>query len=174
MQKISFDNLERNVLLEDDEQIIWQEKPSKLEYILEKNSFPLAFVLFWFSFDAIMFLSMVFTTKDIKEFIMFLFFISLHMLPVWIWLGITINLLRELKQVNYCVTNKKIIITDAKTTLKTTFENIKDITFSESKFLKRGTITFATSNNGNIKFAGIKDVTKKYATIRLIIDNAGK
>lgn len=174
MQKLSLDGLGRNVLIDDDEQVIWHEKPDKNKYALEHENIPWPFVLFWFGIDLIAVIIMLAEFENLTEVLFTLFAIGLHMFPVWYWLYSIIKALKEMKFLNYCLTNKKVILTTEKTTTKILYSDITDIVFSETKWTRTGDITFKTKNNQTVRFAGIKYPSKKYATIRLIVDNYSK
>ena len=170
MKKISFDGLSRNVLFDDDENIIWQERPNKFNYITSNNVIPLVFTIIWLSFDTIGIVSVTIAMKDPSDFLPLLFFFAIHMIPVWIWIGSAIKLAKEYKSINYILTNKKVIATNDKTTLKINYKDVSDVSFSEARISKRGDITIK-GNGQPIKFCGLKNASKQYATIRLIIDN---
>ena len=170
MKKITFNGLGRNVLFDDDEYIIWQEKPSRLNYIIINNMIPTFFAAIWLIFDSIGIIAVILSIKDNPGLISTLLFFAIHMMPVWLWIGSAIKLGMEYDSINYVVTNKKIISTDSKTTLKIGFQEVTDVTFTETKFSKRGDITFKGKGQP-IKFCGLKNASKQYSTIRLIIDN---
>ncbi len=170
MQKTTFEGLNRSGWLDDDEEIIWQFKPTALHYIIGKNAIPWPFALLWAGFDSI-FLIAFSIGSSLKEIWPALFFLAIHMMPVWIFIGSAIKLSIEHKAINYILTNKRVIETDKSTTLKALFNEINDVSFSESPISKLGAITFKVTNKQTIKFDGIKHPSKLYSTIRLIIDN---
>ena len=174
MQKISFNGLDRNVLLDDDEQILFQEKPVKFFFITRKNKVPWLLALIWFLFDFTAIIVIGIDTKELLEFLLTLVGISFHMIPCWIWLAGALSRNKEYKAINYIVTNKRIIATNISTTLKASFSEITEVNFSETKHSKIGAISFSVPKKQTIKFEGIKNPSKKYANIRLVVDNGIK
>ena len=173
MQKTSLKGLNRNVLLDDDEKIIWDFKPKALPYIIRKNSIPWPFAIIWTLFDSIFFIAAI-STGDLKEMLPMLGFLAIHMMPVWIFVGSAIKLAIEHHAIHYCITNKRVIETNSKTTVKFLFSEIDDVGFYENPISKVGIVYFSKKNKQTINFEGIKNPSKLYPTIRLIIDNQEK
>lgn len=89
------------------EHILWSGKPKKTPFILSHSltMMPIAIVWIWFDFTAI---SSIFSSGDIQWFL--LGFFTLHLMPVWIWLGSLITAPKRWCNTNYYVTNRRIII----------------------------------------------------------------
>lgn len=98
-------------MLDDGEQILWQGKPNKKSYILSNFLKMLPIALLWLAFDSTFIVLIVQNFNEIGAFIwLFIVFFAFHLMPVWIWLGNFIKSIIEIKNIEYAVTDKKIII----------------------------------------------------------------
>lgn len=95
------------------ENVVWNGKPKKSCFVLECIFNPaLGFSIIWFLFDMI-FMSAVLnaTTSTSPGRYFVLIFISLHMMPVWMYLGGIISSIRKYRNTEYVVTDRGIYIT---------------------------------------------------------------
>ncbi len=98
-------------LLEDQEEIFWEGKPKKSAYILGAVVKMLPIVLIWLLFDGAFIYLICRFAKSLGAFIWVLIvFFILHLAPVWIWLANIITSSLQHKNIQYVITNKKIII----------------------------------------------------------------
>lgn len=93
------------------EEILWHGKPNKKCFILESifNSF-LPFALLWGGIDFGILGSVVMVATSKEEIIPMLFFLVLHMMPVWIYIGGIMCSVLRYKHTEYAVTNKSIYV----------------------------------------------------------------
>ena len=111
-----FDNYaksELELMVGSNEKILWKGKPDKSCFILEGIFNPmLPFALVWFLFDSVFiaaFLGDATISKTSTVFPMLpLIFFFLHLMPVWIYLGGIIFVLRRYKHIEYIVTDKGV------------------------------------------------------------------
>jgi len=108
-QKNSIDDV-----LNDDEKILWRGAPNPKSYVLSAmlKMFPIALV--WLIFDG-MFIFIITSgmiSGDIPLTILAFVipFFLLHLTPVWIWIGRTVKAFREVKNIEYAITDKRIIV----------------------------------------------------------------
>lgn len=101
-------------LLLDGEEILWRGKPNKRVLKLESIFSALPIVIIWVAFDAFI-ISVIISTMLNEVFSSgLLFFIIpffiLHLAPVWFWIGNIIKATKGYKNIDYAITNKRIII----------------------------------------------------------------
>ena len=101
-------------ILQEGEEILWQGTPYKKAFVLEPFLRFMPIALFWLAIDVVMIVVMfkfVFAQnfENPMKYIMIPFFI-LHLMPVWIWVGSLIKKSLEHKNVEYVVTNRRIVI----------------------------------------------------------------
>ncbi len=109
MQVNSIDDLVTN-----DENILWRDKPNRKAFIWSKVLTMLPFALIWILFDGF-FIGFMFAGGIIYELpwyvILFLVvFFLVHLTPFWIWLSNVITSGIQVKNMEYCLTDKRIII----------------------------------------------------------------
>ena len=108
--------------LDKDEKILWRGMPKKTCYALQnsKSGIPFIFALIWLCFDMLAIIASVFgflKSTDPNSIFLLLFvfgFLAIHMIPVWIWLHGYFKARREVYQVQYIITNKRLITFDGK------------------------------------------------------------
>ena len=109
MQKNNIDDV-----VNSDEKILWRGKPNAKSYVLAAMVKMLPVALIWIAFDGtfIFFITMGMTRGDIPLGILgfVIPFFLLHLTPVWVWLANTVKAVREVKNLEYAVTDKRIII----------------------------------------------------------------
>lgn len=109
MQKNNIDDV-----VNSDEKILWRGKPNAKSYVLAAMVKMLPIALIWIAFDGtfIFFITMGMTQGQIPLGILgfVIPFFLLHLTPVWIWIANTVKAVREVKNLEYAVTDKRIII----------------------------------------------------------------
>ncbi|MBQ8248070.1 MAG: PH domain-containing protein [Lachnospiraceae bacterium] len=96
-------------VLFDGEEILWRGKPQKLCYILKSFGRLLPAALIFLAFD-VFFIGIIASTGAFAEMWPFLvFFFAFHLLPVWKCIGKLITANLEYKNVEYAITNRRII-----------------------------------------------------------------
>ena len=101
---------ELELMVGSNEEIFWKGKPNKRCFILEGIFNPLLpFALVWFLFDSIFIVSTAMETKTTGTIPIFsIIFLLFHLMPVWIYLGGIIFVLRRYKHTEYIVTDKGV------------------------------------------------------------------
>lgn len=109
MQKNNIDDV-----VNSDEKVLWRGKPNAKSYVLAAMVKMLPMALIWIAFDGtfIFFITMGMTQGQIPLGILgfVIPFFLLHLTPVWIWIANTVKAVREVKNLEYAVTDKRIII----------------------------------------------------------------
>lgn len=109
------DSMTRNTIedvLENGESILWREKPNKRAYIWSKILVMLPFALIWLLFDGFFIVNLIANGDSFQSGMGWFFvpFFAIHLFPVWIWLGGIICAVKEIKNIEYAFTEKRIII----------------------------------------------------------------
>ena len=109
MQKNSIDDV-----VAPNEKVLWRGKPNAKSYVLAAMVKMLPIALVWLIFDGtfIFFISRGMIHGDIPLAILGFIvpFFLLHLTPVWIWIGNTVKAAREVRNLEYAITDKRIII----------------------------------------------------------------
>ena len=109
MQKNSIDDV-----VNSDEKVLWRGKPNAKSYVLAAMVKMLPIALVWLIFDGtfIFFISMGISSGGVplSSLGFIIPFFLLHLTPVWIWIGKTVKASREVKNLEYAVTDKRIIL----------------------------------------------------------------
>ena len=109
MQKNNIDDV-----VAPNEKVLWRGKPNAKSYVLAAMVKMLPIALIWLIFDGtfIFFITSGMINGDIPlEILGFIVpFFLLHLAPVWIWIGNTVKAAREVRNLEYAITDKRIII----------------------------------------------------------------
>ncbi len=111
-----FEGQKRDIesILMSEEKILWKDQPNRTSYILSSVFKRLPFVLIWLIFDAtfIFFVAMGLNNGDTPYEILYFIipFFILHLAPVWIWIYGIIKSAMELKNIEYVITDRRLII----------------------------------------------------------------
>lgn len=101
-------------VLNNDEKVLWQGKPNPKSYIWAAvvKMFPIA--LIWLLFDGAFIGGISYgMAKQAIPLALLGFiipFFLIHLTPVWIWIAGTVKAVREVKNLEYAVTDKRVII----------------------------------------------------------------
>ena len=154
-------------LVEKDEQILWRGKPKKAAFILSKFCNLLPFVIIWLLFDGFfiyMLVSMnIFQEIPVVISIVIVVFFLIHLLPVWFWLSNVITAWKQYKNIEYCFTNKRIIVrtgifVDIKNLYYTDIQNVNLRVGLIDRMLKVGDIYIS----GKFEATVLYDITDPY------------
>lgn len=144
-------NLEK--ILEPGERIIWEGRPKKNAYCINSIAALTPFALMWLLLDSFFIITTISGGVDIFLAIFLIVFFSIHLMPVWIWIGQMLTANKKWKNVKYVLTDRRILIQDK--TMALVGINYKDI------------IKVDLYNFGLDKFFGVGDVhiefTEKYS-----------
>ncbi len=109
MQKNSIDDV-----LNSDEKLLWRGKPNAKSYVLSTMLKMLPIAIIWLLFDGtfIVFLSIGMSKGEVPLGILgfIIPFFLIHLTPVWIWIANTVKAVNEVKNIEYAITDKRIII----------------------------------------------------------------
>lgn len=105
-------------IINEGEQILWQGKPHKAAYISEPFFRMMPFALLWLAIDiAIIVCIFKFFMPNVNlgqgniiYYAILIPFFILHLLPVWIWIFGTVKNSLEHKNIEYAVTDRRIVI----------------------------------------------------------------
>ena len=101
-------------VLDGGESVLWRGKPDKKAHIAAAVFRALPITIIWMIFDGmfIFFISMGMAQEQIPlEILGFIIpFFLLHLTPVWIWIANTVRAVREVKNLEYAITDKRVII----------------------------------------------------------------
>ena len=154
-------------LVEKDEQILWRGKPKKAAFILSKFCNLLPFVIIWLLFDGFfiyMLVSMnIFQEIPVVISIVIVVFFLIHLLPVWFWLSNVITAWKQYKNIEYCFTNKRIIVrtgifVDIKNLYYTDIQNVNLRVGLIDRMLKVGDVYIS----GKFEATVLYDITDPY------------
>lgn len=107
-----------------DEDILWEGRPNIEEY--NKNSFLVLklMALIWCVIDIPMFVLFMAVFDSLLVRIIILFFFSIHLTPVWIFIATAINKKEIENSLYYIITNKRVIISYYKEVLSSYWDDI--------------------------------------------------
>ena len=109
MQKNSIDDV-----VDHNEKVLWRGKPNAKSYVLAAMLKMMPIAIVWLIFDGtfITFMTIGMTKGEIPLAILGFIvpFFLLHLAPVWIWIWKTVKASKEVKNLEYAITDKRIII----------------------------------------------------------------
>lgn len=92
------------------EKVLWRGKPNKASYVWAAVLKMMPIALLWLAIDGAFIFGMI-STGEITEMLWFVIpFFALHLLPVWIWIGNIIKAVGEIKNIEYAITDKRVIV----------------------------------------------------------------
>lgn len=93
------------------EKVIWEGKPKKSAFIMNKIMTMAPIAIAWLFFDGFMIANVISFASEEASMLLFLIpFFLLHLAPVWIWLSHIVTANRKWKNTKYYITDKRIII----------------------------------------------------------------
>lgn len=154
----------QDVLFEN-ENVLWQGKPNKLCYVVRSAMKHIVGALMFALFDGFFIFILTTSVPEVpKEVIVFLIgFFALHLLPVWLFIGSIIKAVATHKNVEYAITDKRVIVRTGVVGLD--FDNINysdisnirvDVSVLE-KFFKVGTVVVTTSSNNSVCLLSVEE-----------------
>lgn len=97
-------------LLTPGENVLWEGKPKKSAFVLNKIMVMAPFALMWLLIDGGVMMSIFSADTDGTPWMFIVPFFLFHMMPVWIWIGQIISAGRRWRNTHYAVTDRRIII----------------------------------------------------------------
>ena len=92
------------------EKVIWEGKPKKSAFIMNKIMTMAPIAILWLLFDGF-FIATLIATGSFKSMMFFIIpFFAFHLAPVWIWISHIVTANRKWKNTKYYITDKRIII----------------------------------------------------------------
>ena len=177
-EKYFYDNsLQKNSIedvLNSDEKVLWQGKPNPKSYVWAAVVKMLPIALVWLLVDG--FIITVITIGMIKgsmptSILGFVIpFFLIHLAPVWIWIVNTVKAFREVKNLEYAITDKRIIIRSGMIGIDFKFINYTEIDSINVKvgfidrIFKVGDIYINSSVNSGVLW----DVSNPYGIARAL------
>ncbi|MBQ4119661.1 MAG: PH domain-containing protein [Clostridia bacterium] len=135
--------------------IHWQGKPKKNGFIFTKSVAFLPIAIVWLCLD----LEIIISSIIEGEFLLFIIpFFTLHLMPVWIWLGNLISARSRWKNTTYYITNKRIVFQGGFFAVNETslfFKEINNVNHQIGLFNK-------VFHSGNISFDSFGDKTNVF------------
>lgn len=98
-------------VLTDGEKILWRGKPNKASYIWAAVLKMMPIALLWLAFDG-GFIAMMLASGDATTDMLWVIipFFAIHLAPVWIWIGNIVKAVAEIKNIEYAITDKRVIV----------------------------------------------------------------
>ena len=101
-------------VLNADEKVLWRGKPNPKSYVLAAMLKMMPIALIWLIFDGtfITFITIGMVNGWIPTLILAFIipFFLLHLTPVWLWIGKTVKAAREVRNIEYAITDERIIL----------------------------------------------------------------
>ncbi len=92
------------------EQILWQAKPKKNAFVINKAMAMMPIALIWLLFDGFFIVTMLSTGEMGGAGFFLVPFFALHLMPVWIWLYNVLTANKHWQNTVYYITDKRILI----------------------------------------------------------------
>ncbi|MDE5654553.1 MAG: hypothetical protein K2I46_02980 [Clostridia bacterium] len=98
--------------LTQDEEMLVRCAPQKASFVLSKSVAIMPFALIWLCFDGFAISMIAKAGMPTSMRIVMVIFFAFHLLPVWLWIFSIIKALRVHKNLEYALTNERIIVRD--------------------------------------------------------------
>ncbi len=171
----NFEKINVNDVLVNGESIIWNGKPKKSAYIINKFFTMLPFAIIWLMFDSIFIISFI-ASGNFMEMLWFIIpFFALHLMPVWIWLSNVLTAKKNWENTEYYVTDKRIIIESGFIGMNYQtiyYKDIKNVYLRIGvidKLLKVGDIYFDINQNRTQFFVDLENPYELYTKLQKIV-----
>ncbi len=97
-------------VLGENEQVLWQGKPNKRAYIINKVLEMMPLALLWLAFDSVFIVSAFAFDMPWPARVGILAFICVHLIPFWKWLSNVLTASKRHQNTHYVMTNQRILI----------------------------------------------------------------
>ena len=171
----NFEKINVNDVLVDGESIIWNGKPKKSAYIINKFFMMLPFAIIWLMFDSIFIISFIASGSFMEMLWFIISFFALHLMPVWIWLSNVLTAKKNWENTEYYVTDKRIIIESGFIGMNYQtiyYKDIKNVYLRIGvidKLLKVGDIYFDINQNRTQFFLDLENPYELYTKLQKIV-----
>ena len=147
-------------VLTEGEKVLWRGKPNKTSYIWAAVLKMMPIALLWLAFDGAFIYMMLTADEAPTEMMWFIIpFFAIHLAPVWIWIGNIVKAVGEIRNIEYAITDKRVIIRSGMVGIDFKFINHTEI---DSVNVKTALVTTATliapmlaANNANPIIVGL-------------------
>ncbi|MBP3423130.1 MAG: PH domain-containing protein [Clostridia bacterium] len=163
-------------ILADNEQILWQGKPKKSAYILNKVFAMMPIALLFLAFDSVFILSAFHFKMPVYAKIAILVFVCIHLVPFWMWLSNVLTANKRYKNTQYVLTSHRILIKTGLIGIDFQSVSYKDVqrvnlkVGAVDKMLKVGDLYFECANNrGQNVFFDIENPYEVYKIAQKIV-----
>lgn len=104
------ENVQCDDIIAEGENILWEDKPKKSAFILNKVIGKMPFALIWLAFDGFLIAMSMKASNISSGMIMFMVvFFAFHLLPVWIWLSNILTAGKKWRNARYIVTDRRVV-----------------------------------------------------------------
>lgn len=165
-------------VLADNEEILWQGKPKKSAYILNKVLAMMPFALLWLAFDSVFIVSAFRFDMPLAARIGICAFICVHLVPFWIWLSNVLTANKRYQNTQYVLTSHRILIKTGFVGVDFQSVSYKDIQRVNlkvgvvDKMLKVGDLYFESANaRGQNAFFDIENPYEVYKIAQKIVSS---
>ena len=171
----NFEKINVNEVLVNGESIIWNGKPKKSAYIINKFFTMLPFAIIWLMFDSIFIISFIASGSFMEMLWFIISFFALHLMPVWIWLSNVLTAKKNWENTEYYVTDKRIIIESGFIGMNYQtiyYKDIKNVYLRIGvidKLLKVGDIYFDINQNRTQFFLDLENPYELYTKLQKIV-----
>ena len=104
--------------------VLFRAKPKKAAYILESSFLLFPFAVVWLIFDTFGMVKIFSAFSSVIALFPILLFFAVHLTPFWLWLGGVLRATKKYKNIEYAITDKRVLIRDG-----TTYVDVKSIYF---------------------------------------------
>ena len=106
--------------------VLFRAKPKKAAYILESSFLLFPFAVVWLIFDTFGMVKIFSAFSSVIALFPILLFFAVHLTPFWLWLGGVLRATKKYKNIEYAITDKRVLIRDG-----TTYVDVKSIYFKD-------------------------------------------
>lgn len=98
-------------VLDNGEKILWRGSPNKASYIGANILKMMPFALLWLAIDCTIIFGMFLADDFPQDMLWFIIpFFAIHLTPVWIWIANIVKAVAEIKNIEYAITDRRVII----------------------------------------------------------------
>lgn len=177
-------NEKTNTLKEDDgigfilgenEEILWEGKPEKRAYVLNKSLAMMPFALIWLLFDSVFVVMAFKLNAPVIARVIICAFVCVHLIPFWLWLSNVLTSGRRHKNTKYALTTHRILIktglvgVDVQSISYKDVQNVNLKIGAVDRMLKVGDLYFACNTRGQNVFFDIPNPYEVYKIAQKIV-----
>lgn len=163
-------------LVKSDEKILKSFSPNTTAYVLRKIILMLPIAIVWLLVDIVFIIYVANISNAVVAnaglVVLIVFFFGLHLMPIWLWVWGTTQTCSDLRNTEYVLTTKRLIIKNGIKSANFTIINLKDVTAINTKqrlcekMLKSGDI----SVNSRLNAVMLYNVYDLNETLKLLME----